>query len=502
MSGQISEPESVIDGQWGNDTITVLHVDDKPAFTEVCADLLEREGDRLGVETATSATEGLDYIAEEPPDCIVSDYDMPGMNGLEFLGEVRKTHSDLPFILFTGKGSEEIASEAISAGVTDYLQKSGSQNQYRILRNRIENSVGNYRSQRSLQLFRLAVEHSGHSIYITDSDGVIEYVNPSFTETTGYTPEEAIGRTPRILNSGEHPTEFYADLWETILDGKVWESEITNRRKGGELYVAEQTIAPIFVEDDGPEKFVAVNQDITDQKKHQFALEKQCDDLEILNRMFRHHIRDDLQIVTGYTELLEEHVNSEGEAHLRTLKERSWDVSGRAEATGKFADILQQTEPDRSMKLDEIIESAVQNVGWTDKDVSITVGDEDSSMPVVPDMVLGSIIRILIEMIVRREGTQTSQLLVTADQGSDDFSLQVTTNGQATSDGEPAPDTADVFGFEGSEMSTPELYIIQGFLKEHGGEITVTRDRAERIKFALKFPLPDYCKGGSSGGDC
>jgi CheY-like chemotaxis protein len=104
-------------------TIRILHVDDDPDFAETAAALVEQIDDRFDVETATSVGEGLDRLTDADFDCVVSDYDMPGQNGIEFLETVRADNPDLPFILYTGKGSEEVASDAISAGVTDYLQK-------------------------------------------------------------------------------------------------------------------------------------------------------------------------------------------------------------------------------------------------------------------------------------------------------------------------------------------------------------------------------------------
>ncbi|MFB6360677.1 MAG: response regulator, partial [Halobacteriales archaeon] len=109
--------------------IQVLHVDDEPDFADLTADLVEREDERITVKSVLSASEGLSQLSEGNFDCVVSDYDMPEKNGIEFLETVREDFSDLPFILFTGKGSEEIASEAISAGVTDYLQKEGGTGQ-------------------------------------------------------------------------------------------------------------------------------------------------------------------------------------------------------------------------------------------------------------------------------------------------------------------------------------------------------------------------------------
>jgi Response regulator containing CheY-like receiver, AAA-type ATPase, and DNA-binding domains len=132
-------------------TIRVLHVDDDPEFVDLSATLLEREDDQFAIETVTSATSGLDQLAETTFDCIVSDYDMPGRNGIDFLRAVREKDSDIPFILFTGKGSEEVASEAISAGVTDYLQKATKPDQYTVLANRIRNAVEHHRAEEQLE---------------------------------------------------------------------------------------------------------------------------------------------------------------------------------------------------------------------------------------------------------------------------------------------------------------------------------------------------------------
>jgi PAS domain S-box-containing protein len=124
-----------------SEEIRVLHVEDEQALAELVAEMLHREHNLFSVETVPNASEGLERLEADSYDCIVSDYDMPGQNGIEFLENLREEYPDLPFILYTGKGSEEIASEAISAGVTDYLQKQNSTEQYELLANRIQNVV-------------------------------------------------------------------------------------------------------------------------------------------------------------------------------------------------------------------------------------------------------------------------------------------------------------------------------------------------------------------------
>lgn len=127
--------------------IRVLHVDDEPDFAETTAAVLEHGHERIEVTTETSASDGLDHLTDEVVDCVVSDYDMPDVDGLEFLESVREEHPNLPFILFTGEGSEQLASEARSAGVTDYLHKEGGTEQYERLATRIGNVVTRHRGQ-------------------------------------------------------------------------------------------------------------------------------------------------------------------------------------------------------------------------------------------------------------------------------------------------------------------------------------------------------------------
>ncbi|UIP01381.1 GAF domain-containing protein (plasmid) [Halobaculum sp. CBA1158] len=128
--------------------IRVLHVDDEAEFAELAATYLERYDEDIAVETASSAEEGLDRIETERFDCVISDYDMPGTNGIEFLRAVRDDRPDLPFVLYTGKGSEEVASEAIAAGASDYLQKDTGTEQYELLANRVRNTVDRHRADR------------------------------------------------------------------------------------------------------------------------------------------------------------------------------------------------------------------------------------------------------------------------------------------------------------------------------------------------------------------
>ncbi|MFW5900673.1 MAG: PAS domain S-box protein, partial [Halodesulfurarchaeum sp.] len=135
-----------------------------------------------------------------------------------------------------------------------------------------ESALDRLEHKRELRAFREAVQHTGHVVYWTDPDGTIEYVNPAFETQTGYAAEEAIGENPRILKSGEHDASFYEGLWDAILAGETWHSEVVNEREDGSRYVVEQTITPIVTDDGDVERFVAINTDVTERKRRERAL--------------------------------------------------------------------------------------------------------------------------------------------------------------------------------------------------------------------------------------
>ena len=120
--------------------------------------------------------------------------------------------------------------------------------------------------------FFQAIEASPSSVIITDTEGVIEYVNPRFVETTGYDQSEAIGQKPSLLKSGQTEAETYSDLWATILRGEIWRGELCNRRRSGELYWEATAIAPILDEGGAITRFVAIKEDITERRMAQDAL--------------------------------------------------------------------------------------------------------------------------------------------------------------------------------------------------------------------------------------
>ena len=123
--------------------------------------------------------------------------------------------------------------------------------------------------QERIRLLTVACESAANAILITRADGAIEWVNPAFTQLTGWTLREVAGQTPRILRSGNHSGAFYRQMWDTLMGGRVWRGEMYNRRKSGEIYAEEQTITPVRGERGEIAHFVAVKQDVSERKRQE-----------------------------------------------------------------------------------------------------------------------------------------------------------------------------------------------------------------------------------------
>ena len=233
---ELSVPDVLVDR---NDSVRVLHVDDNPEYTELTKTLLERDHEQFTVATEMSAVEGLRRLREGRFDCVVADYEMPNTDGLEFLELVREEYPDVPFILFTGAGDEALASEAIAAGVTDYVRKYGGTEQYEMLANRIDNAVERYRTQQqfwdALSLYQRLVEQDLTGVCVVQR-GEFVYVNGHFADILGYDREHLLGTAPPEIfcESGqqfenlfdEHGTSFSRECELKQADGSTTTVEI------------------------------------------------------------------------------------------------------------------------------------------------------------------------------------------------------------------------------------------------------------------------------------
>ncbi|MCT9095728.1 response regulator [Haloarchaeobius sp. HME9146] len=297
--------------------IRVLHVDDDEGFLSLTRRTLTREFDQLTVESTTDPDAALREL--DSADCVVSDYRMPAMDGLALFEAVRERDPDLPFVLFTGKGSEDVASEALSTGITDYVRKDASSDQFELLANRIEQAVATAERERELREERerfaalfdnipeptVAYElRDGDEPYVTD-------VNPAFERAFGYPTEDIRDEPLDEFVVPEDCTSEAAFLNEQVAKGEPLDAEVTRLTADGERQFLLRDVPNEH--ENGTQYGYAIYTDITDQREREQALEasraqleRQNERLEAFAGVVSHDLRNPLSVATSHADLLAE----------------------------------------------------------------------------------------------------------------------------------------------------------------------------------------------------
>lgn len=175
-----------------------------------------------------------------------------------------------------------------------------------------------------IRLQAAALHAAANGIVITDAKGTILWVNRAFSDLTGYSPEESVGQNPRMLKSWDYDHSFYRNLWSTIQAGKVWHGEIRNRKKDGSLYTEDMTITPLRSPTGEITHFIAIKQDITENKKLE-AQYRHAQKMEAVGRLaggVAHDFNNILTVITGYCEISLERLHPEDPVtkHLLSIK--------------------------------------------------------------------------------------------------------------------------------------------------------------------------------------
>jgi PAS domain S-box-containing protein len=255
---------------------SVLYVDDEKQLLDLCRAYLERSGD-FTIEITNSAPDAIEKIKSTTFDAIVSDYQMPEMDGITFLKEVRSLFGDIPFILFTGKGREDIVIEAINNGADFYLQKGGDvRSQFAELAHKIRKAVERKKAEEELRdnesqlkLFKLSVDWASDEVFWLDFEGKILYVNDSACRNTGYTRDEFLSMKIFDLDPDFTPEQLTKSM---ISLRKKKTSVFTARHRHKDGTIVDMEIMANYVVKDGKDYSFAFARDITRRKQTEEAL--------------------------------------------------------------------------------------------------------------------------------------------------------------------------------------------------------------------------------------
>ena len=251
-----------------------MHVDDDPSSLEISKQILMDMGN-FEIDNACCVEDAFKKLAAGNFDVVVSDYEMPKKDGLQFLMELRKSKNEIPFILFTGKGREEVAVKALNLGADGYINKQGNPETVygelkHVILNSLEKRIAQEMLRQSEERFKNLVTNSKDVIMLTQADGVILFLSPSCKNVLGYEPNELVGKIPWIIHPDD--LERVQKVFQSALTTKLNETlEYRILTKQGETKWVNHTFSQLW--ENGKLKQIVSNlTDITESKKTEEAI--------------------------------------------------------------------------------------------------------------------------------------------------------------------------------------------------------------------------------------
>ena len=390
---------------------TVLHVDDDRGQVDIVKEFLHRHLEEISVVNTTDPTEVSEHLADKEIDCVISDYDMPEMDGLTLLTEVRDDYPDLPFVLYTGKGSEAIASEAINAGVTGYLQKGGP-DQLERLANRVDHAAKEFRAERESERYATVLQALDYPTYVVDETADFSYVNEAFVEMTGYDREEIIGSSPGLIKTEEGVKQANESLRSIVSRaGPEREAfEVNIHTKDGDVVPCRDHMAALPFDDEFRGS-VGILRDVSEQKHQREQLQAQNERLEEIVSFISHDMRTPLTTAQAGIELASDShapedfervelalkrieemidelrtlaetgitVNETCEVDIEQLVTRAWQTLSREPDHLDIGPFAIEADPERTKSfVENLLRNAVEH---TEPGVTVRVGPLQSTGP-------------------------------------------------------------------------------------------------------------------------
>ena len=254
--------------------IRTIYIDDEPLLLELAKDFIE-DGVEFTMDTTTSVDEAIRRVMDGDYDAVICDYQMPAMNGVEFLKALRSKGDVTPFVLFTGRGREEVVIDALNNGVDFYLKKGGEpSSQFAELKNLLIQMSRRRQAEDAMthnaRRFRAMIENSMDIIGVMDRNSTLRYVSPSISKILGYSVDEVIGTN---LQTYSHPdlVENLGKAIQTIKMGRTERYEISLRHKNGTYRLIDASIA-VMPTELGPNQIVVNGRDITERRKKEDEL--------------------------------------------------------------------------------------------------------------------------------------------------------------------------------------------------------------------------------------
>jgi len=325
-----------------------------------------------------------------------------------------------------------------------------------------------------------------------EEDEPLVEVNDAFTRLTGYTAEETLGRNCRFLQGEDTDDEKVDRMREAIDANEPVQVTLRNYRKDGTMFWNEVTLAPLHDAEGEPSYYVGFQQDATARKEYELELETQRDDLDLLNEMVRHDIRNDLQLVQGHADLLREHVDEAGHEHLDTVLESAADAVALTQTAGELAETMLTTEPEtQRVPLVPTLTEEVESLRESYPEAVVDVVEPLPAVQVTADEMLDSVFRNVLRNAVQHNDKAVPEVTVSATRENGRVEVRIADNGP----GIPDERKPSVFGkgqkgldSEGTGIGT---YLVKTLVNRYGGDVWVEDNDPEGAVFVVSLPVAE-----------
>jgi PAS domain S-box-containing protein len=451
-------------------SIRTLVVDDSEFFAEMTAETLTAEHD-IEATYQTSAEAALEWLTDADVDCIVSDYEMPGMDGLAFLSAVQDRYDDIPFILLTGRGDEEIASRAIAAGVADYLLKLEvvEDEQYERLANRIEGVVTQQRTQKK---YERLVENSPDAIAHVAASGEVLAANPAMATRLDADTDDLLGTAVTDAFPDTVADDRLAAGREVIDTGDTLRTEDSHDgRYFDNIFVPVQT-------DRAHDSFQIISRDITPRKERERELERQNERLEDFASVVSHDLRNPLNVAQSSVELVRDDVDNDHVDRIDRSLARMNDIIDDVLMLARQGDTVDDPSP---VDLETMVRDAWSYVDTGDMELAVEPAGRIEADPSRLKEILGNLFRNALEHGGARSVTVAPLDAERADDGGDFY---------VADDGEGIPDSKREEVFE-TGVSTARggtglgLSIVREIANAHGWSVRLTDSASGGARFEI-----------------
>ncbi len=338
-------------------------------------------------------------------------------------------------------------------------------------------------------VYESIVEHSNDGIFVAQ-DGEIVYANERLCELTGYERTDLVGAAKMQIvapDDRELVERYHAARMSD--DTAPTQYEIELQTADSELRPVELSVSRVDYE--GEPAAASICRDITDRQQYQKRLEEQRDNLELLNQVVRHDIRNDLQIIVAYSEMLEGSVDPDAEGHLASIRESARNAVDLTTTARDLANVMLQQHDKKTIALDRPLEQQIESIRSAQATAVINVDGAIPSVSVSGNELLDAVFRNLIQNAIQHNDTEVPEITVSVDRTDDTVRVAVADNGP----GVPESQREEIFG-KGekgleSDGSGIGLYLVYTLVDSYGGSVWVEDNDPEGAVFVVELPVAE-----------